>query len=370
MIEITQTHLESKAARHSGMSGKQNEDRYRVCHCQKSPKDKTLSTLAVLCDGIGGHRAGEVAAQMGVSIITETIFESDAKKPLEVMEKAIFRASDAIYQMSQSDHGHSGMGTTCAITWIIGSRLYTANLGDSRIYLLRDGHIAQLTTDHTWVQEAYEAGLINESEKATHPNAHVLRRYLGAKEAPMPDFRMWYFEGESDLEALENQGKRLKAGDILLLCSDGLTDLVGDHEIQEVIQNNTLDAAIIKLIQMSNERGGHDNVTLILLEVPSKGVFKKSGKRRIFLGCLFSIIALSAMVTAFLFGQHWLKNRNHDITIQTPKPAVTLPTQSDNIQSSKTPLLRRTRTPTNDMTTDIVTQQPSITPWPTNTTAQ
>jgi len=368
MIETNQPHLEVRALSHPGLSGKQNEDRYKVCSSQVSNKDRTPTTLAVLCDGIGGHRAGEVAAEIGVSIITEAIMAGDPKKSLEVIEKAVASASDAIQQASLSDQMRLGMGATCAIAWVIGNRLYTANLGDSRIYLLRDGNIAQLTTDHTWVQEAVEAGLIDEAERTTHPNAHVIRRYLGAKDNPEPDFRMWYFEGESDSEALQNQGMRLKSGDILLLCSDGLTDLVEDHEIQDVIAKNPLDTAMDELIQISIERGGHDNTTGILMEAPSTGVFKNPKKRSVILGCLLSLIIASVMVAVIYFAWQWWENRVAGGGIQSPRITTPSPSRDDNLLPSETNFPTFSQTNTGDIPTDVVTQQPSITPWPTNTT--
>ena len=369
MIEKKQSHLEIKADSHPGVGGKQNEDRYRVCSCQLSPKDKTPSSLAVLCDGIGGHKAGEIAAQMGVSIITEKILKSEGKNPLDIIEKAVLSASEAIYQTSQSDQGQSGMGATAAVAWIVGDRLYTANLGDSRIYLLRGGHIIQLTTDHTWVQEAYEKGLIDEADRVDHPNAHVIRRYLGAKTPPNPDFRMWFFEGESDSEARENQGLRLKPGDTLLLCSDGLTDLVGDREIQEVIQNNTLDAAVDKLIGIANGRGGHDNITVILMKVSSEGIFKKPKQRRLYLGCLLILIVLSALITAFILGWRWWQNRMNNIELQTPRVTDTITAETDDFRVTETPSAEITLTPTEEQATGLPTQGPTITPWPTNTSS-
>lgn len=367
MIETKQSHLKIKADSHPGLGGKQNEDRYRICSCQLSPKDKTASTLAVLCDGIGGHKAGEVAAQMGVNIITETILEGDAKKPLEIIQKAIVRASEAIYQTSLTNQGPSGMGATAAIAWIIKDHLYTANLGDSRIYLLRDGHIIQLTTDHTWVQEAFEEGLIDEADRMTHPNAHVIRRYLGAKNAPKPDFRMWYFEGESDSEALKNQGLRLKDGDTILLCSDGLTDLVGDREIHEVVKNNTLDAAVEKLIGISNARGGHDNITVILMNVPSTGVFNKSKKQRVFKGCLYTLIILSALITIITYGWRWWRNRLENIEFSTPGVTYPVNVGTDEFLFTETTFPEFTQTPTVQQATSFPTLGPTITPWPTNT---
>jgi protein phosphatase len=367
MITNKNPHLDIEAMSHPGVTGKQNEDRYQISAYFLGPKSKTPLILAVLCDGIGGHRAGEVAAQMGVSLVTESIINGDPKKPLDVIEEAVKRASLAIYQASQFYQGRSGMGTTCAIAWIIGDRLFTANLGDSRIYLLRDDHIVQLTTDHTWVQEAYDAGLINDSERENHPNAHVIRRYLGARKTPKPDFRMWYFEGENDTDALNNQGMRLRINDILLLCSDGLTDLVGDNEIKAVIQENSLKAATDKLIQLSNERGGIDNITVVLMKAPSKGIFKKPRKRQLLVGCLFTLIFISAILTTFLFGWGWWQQRLANVGVQLPTVTETLRSEIDLFPLTETPSPSITETLITKSPTVGITPKPTITPWPTNT---
>jgi protein phosphatase len=319
-------------------------------------KGKTPSTLAVLCDGIGGHRAGEVAAEMGVSIITETIAAGSASHPLKTMAEAITRASNEIYTASKSGRGRSGMGATCACVWVIGNQFYATNLGDSRIYLLRNGNFFQLSTDHTWVQEALDAGIINDVEGDNHPNAHVIRRYLGSKKTPEPDFRLWFFDGENDADARGNQGMQLKSGDILMLCSDGLTDLVSDQEIHDVIQGNPLAQVPNILIDKANRRGGHDNTTVVLLEVPRKKV--KARKRRWALSCLVILAVSSFIVTALLLGLHWWNGRaDQPESIQSI--TVTLPA------STQTIILTSTHTP--KPTEDITPIQPSITPWPTDT---
>ncbi len=356
MIKTDKSHLTISAASHPGMRGKQNEDRYRLTHFMTGRKAKAPATLAVLCDGIGGHRAGEVAAEMGVSIITETIAAGNARHPLKAMEKAITRASDEIYAASKSDRGRSGMGATCACSWVIGDRLYAANLGDSRIYLLREGRFFQLSTDHTWIQEALEAGIISDDEGNNHPNAHVIRRYLGSKKTPEPDFRLWVFEGENDADARSNQGLRLRPGDILMLCSDGLTDLVSDAEIRDVILGNPLQQAPDLLIELANQRGGHDNTTVVLLQTPLKKT--KGLRRRWVLGCLAILAAVSVLAAALLLGLRWWGTRVNQPE-PTPSISVTLPA------STQTPLLTATLTPT--PTEAITPLQPSITPWPTDT---
>jgi len=364
MIQTNKPHLIIKADSHPGMTGKQNEDRYRVTSFLMGTIEKTPSVLAVLCDGIGGHRAGEVAAEIGVSIITETIDAGSLRKPLKALDSAIRRANDVVYVASEEDSGRAGMGATCACAWVIGDRLYTANLGDSRVYLLREGHFFQLTTDHTWIQEALDAGIITNEDGSSHPNAHVIRRYLGSKKAPEPDFRLWVFEGEEDEDAIKNQGLHLQTGDVVMLCSDGLTDLASDEEIRKVIQDNPLDDVPGMLIDLANSRGGHDNTTVVLMKVPP--VRERVRKRRLLKGCLIalciaSILAAAVFVSLRLWGARLMDadpSPSVEVTLSETEPKHSFegtPTPEDiNKEMIETPL--------NEMI-----PQPSITAWPTNT---
>ncbi|HRQ23647.1 MAG TPA: protein phosphatase 2C domain-containing protein, partial [Anaerolineales bacterium] len=152
MIRTTLAHLHVAALSHAGMSGKNNEDRYAVSSFQLSTDDPRPAVFAVVADGIGGHHAGEVAAELAVNYISMHVAESNAKKPVKILEHAIHDASQAIAAHSAGRENEKGMGATCACVWVIGNRLYTAHVGDSRIYLLRGKYIQRLTTDHTWVQ--------------------------------------------------------------------------------------------------------------------------------------------------------------------------------------------------------------------------
>ncbi|MGH8247624.1 MAG: PP2C family protein-serine/threonine phosphatase, partial [Gammaproteobacteria bacterium] len=195
-------------------------------------------------------------------------------------EDAIHDASQAIAAHSASKSEQEGMGATCACVWILERKLYIAYVGDSRIYLVRGGHIRRLTKDHTWVQEAIEKGIITPEQAHDHPNVHVIRRHLGSVELPDVDFRLYLEEGEEDQVARDNQGLDLEAGDILLLCSDGLTDLIWDDEILKTLRSKPdLKSATETLVEMANQRGGHDNVTTVLLSVPREGevIKKKKG---------------------------------------------------------------------------------------------
>lgn len=278
-------HLNVAALSHAGMSGKNNEDRYAVSSFLNDDEKPVL--FAIVADGIGGHRAGEVAAELTVSYIVEKVAESNGKRPLEIMESAIHAASQAIASRSASKTEQRGMGSTCACVWIEGNRLYTTYVGDSRIYLIRDGKIQRLTVDHTWVQEAIEKGIILPEQARNHPNVHVIRRHLGSVTLPQVDFRLRLSDDDDNDRAQKNQGAVLRASDILLICSDGLTDLVWDDEILRVITSRTtLKSAVEDLVAQANERGGHDNITVVLLGVPQEG-FPEPQKKKGLLDSLF-----------------------------------------------------------------------------------
>ena len=269
MIRSSLPHLHVTARSHPGMSGKNNEDRYSVSSFHFDKDDPRPSVFAVIADGIGGHHAGEIAAELAVSYITKGIAESNGKKPLKILENAIQEASQAIASHSAGKDEEEGMGSTCACAWIIENKLFTAYVGDSRIYFIRDRHIQRLSIDHTWVQEAFEKGIITAEQMHDHPNVHVIRRHLGGLKLPEVDFRLRIDKEESDQESQENQGFNLEPGDTILLCSDGLTDLVWDDEIlQNIRSRKDLKSAAETLVNLANSRGGHDNITVVLLSMP------------------------------------------------------------------------------------------------------
>jgi len=267
MIRTQRPHLRVATFTHPGMSGRINEDRLAVAAFETALGHPIL--LVVVSDGIGGHRAGEVAAELTVERVVEEVSKSDGQEPLRIMEAAIHSASQAIASRSASRPDQAGMGSTCACAWIAGDRLYTAHVGDSRIYLLRQGKIHMTTVDHTWVQEAIEKGLITRGQAHDHPNAHVLRRHLGSVELPEVDTRLHLNGEENDEQARQNQGLQLLPGDMLLVCTDGLTDVVWDDEIRRLITTrNALKSAAEDLVGRANERGGRDNTSVVLIGVP------------------------------------------------------------------------------------------------------
>ena len=363
MIRVQRAHLNVEAQTHAGMTGKNNEDRYAVASFVLDEEDRTPVLFAVLADGIGGHRAGEVAAELAVNHIMQLVAKSDARHIRETIKDAVIEASDAIAAHSASNENLKGMGATCAIAWIIGDKLYTAYVGDSRIYLMRGGRIQQLTVDHSWVQEAIEKGVITPEMAREHPNVHVIRRYLGSPEPPDPDFRLKFFDGEGDQQAEANQGVQLLPDDVLLLCSDGLTDLVWNDEILETVRTRSnIKETARALIELANSRGGHDNTTVVLISVPSdfKLVVKKKDKKVDWLpwivggiaGVIFVMLAASILAFGFLRA-----------TAVTPTPTITsTPTMT------RTPLPTLTASPTATATaTQVLPIVPTYTPWPTNT---
>lgn len=278
MKRRSRSHLKVEALTHPGLSGKMNEDRYAVSAFVNEVGVPIL--FAVLSDGIGGHRAGEVAAELTVNYIVDSVAASKGEDPVETMQLAIHTASQAIASRSAGNSEQEGMGSTCACVWVEGKRAYAVHVGDTRIYLVRAGAIQCLTIDHTWVQEAMEKGIIDAEQARRHPNVHVLRRHLGSVELPDVDFRLLLRPGQNDGPARLNQGFELQPGDILLMCTDGLTDLIWDDEILRLITTrNSLKSAAEDLVGRANERGGHDNITVILIGVPKTAAGQKRRPR-------------------------------------------------------------------------------------------
>jgi len=360
MIRAERAHLHVAALSHPGLKGKNNEDRYAVSSYFLSPQEPTPVLFAIVADGIGGHRAGEVAAELAVDHTCQVISESDARQPLRTLERAIHTASQAVAAHAASAADQQGMGATCACALVIGDHLYMASVGDSRIYLLRAGGIQQLTTDHTWIQEAMDKGILTPEQASEHPNVHVIRRYLGSPQPPRVDFRLRLSEGESDAQAKGNQGMTLRPGDILLLCSDGLTDLAWNDEILQAIRAaRGVKAAAKALIDLANERGGHDNITVILLAVPEEGNREKKNRRALLPWMIGSIVGLIALVTG-LAGLVWYLRQ--PTPVSTPGAAAAGPPPL----VATTPMPFAPTSPPG-MSPGTALPGPTYTPWPTNT---
>lgn len=381
MIPAESAHFPVFAATDPGVSGKNNEDNYAVSAFKVSDSDPTPSIVAVVADGVGGHQAGEVASSIAVEMISQLIAESDADHPLATMEGAFHRANQAIYSQATINPANAGMSTTAACVWIIGDQLYLASMGDSRIYLKRGEKFYQLTIDHTWVQEALESGVLTQEQVRSHPNAHLIRRYLGSKQPAIPDFRINLSVKGKNPPSASHQGMQLEAGDTLLLCSDGLTDLVSDDEIKSTLGKYHLAEILDQLIKLANSRGGHDNITIIGIEVPDERLVLPAPRKRSRL--ILALAIISVLAIALLAGwYYWRYFWGVDAITGTPTSASTSGLSTPLLtQSPVTPtLLPPTSTPE---LTPIISPSPetsllptaetavpaTYTPWPTSTSS-
>ena len=298
MIRVPNSSLEVAAISHPGVGGRQNEDRFAVSAYQVSETDLTPSTFAIVSDGIGGHRAGEEAAEMAVETISRMVSQSTVRHPLATLDNAIQVTSDAIASRGKDDTQRLGMGTTCACAWVIDRRLFIASVGDSRVYLMRKNRIYQLTVDHTWVQEAVEKGFLDPEEMRDHPNVHVIRRYLGSTKTPQADIRLRLATDESDTQARSNQGLSLFPGDMILLCTDGLTDVLEESDIESTLRGLDPHTAAQALVDLAVSRKGGDNITVVLMHFPREDSPKKKNTFWVWLLLGMVVLILYALLLA------------------------------------------------------------------------
>lgn len=222
--------------------------------------------LYVVADGMGGHAAGEVASRVAVDAINEFVTLTSGNEEItwpfglddtisyegNRLKTAIRHANRRVLEATRESAEYEGMATTAAAVLVDGDTAHLAHVGDSRIYLWREGEISQLTNDHSWVNEQIQSGVISAEQARSHPLRNVVTRALG---------------GRSDL-LVDVQSCRMNAGDVLLLCSDGLTTMIGDEDIARILGETPFDVAraATALVDEANERGGEDNITVVLLK--------------------------------------------------------------------------------------------------------
>jgi PPM family protein phosphatase len=236
--------------------------------------------LLLLADGMGGYKAGEVASEIAVLMIAAEITEamqhlarysqSSARRLPEskMMIDAVRKANATIYQISQNEPQCAGMGTTLVAAIFTDNQLVVGHIGDSRLYRLRDATLVQLTEDHSLIQEQINAGLISQEQAEVSTKKNLVTRALGVDEAV-----------ELDLHAFD-----VLVGDIYLLCSDGLSDLVKDAAIEKILfdANDNITAAATKLIDTANDNGGLDNISVIIAQVNKPFIAEKSWVKSLF----------------------------------------------------------------------------------------
>ena len=209
-----------------------------------------LPTLLVVADGMGGHRAGDFASRFTVEVLAEEGQNSKETHPEQILGNAIQTANERLMEEAAKDSRLEGMGTTLVAATILDHVLYFANVGDSRLYLINK-EIRQLSKDHSMVEEMVRLGGLTEEEAKHHPDKNIITRAMGVKDKVEPDF----FE------------YRLKGGDTILMCSDGLTNMVDDDEIFQIVKSaRDIVEAVETLIQRANENGGSDNIGIVLAQ--------------------------------------------------------------------------------------------------------
>jgi len=243
-------HITCAARTDVGLIRSGNEDNYLMV-----PERGTF----IVADGMGGHAAGEVASEMAVSIIARDLGSFRGLGTEEAaarMVQAIRDANAAIYERTLSEHDKRGMGTTATVLVLHANRYLVGQVGDSRGYLLRDGVFHQLTKDHSYVQEQVDAGYLTPEQARSHPYANVITRCVGASGDVTPDL----FSGV------------VRAGDVFLLASDGLTGMLEDDVLAAILRSDgTPERWVDRLVAEANRRGGLDNITAVIVRVDTVG---------------------------------------------------------------------------------------------------
>lgn len=209
------------------------------------------STMLLVADGMGGAAAGDLASAVAVTQAEKLDRAVDTQEMLEFIGGLVNRANDKLAELVDEDPTLDGMGTTFCGALFDGTHLGIAHIGDSRLYRMRDGSLEQITHDHSWVQTLIDEGRITPAQAATHPHRSLILKVLNGQPEPEPDYQL--------MEA--------KEGDRYLFCSDGLSGLISDEHIEELLQIEDLETCAEELTRAANKAGGHDNITVVLGEV-------------------------------------------------------------------------------------------------------
>lgn len=235
-----------------GEMRKSNQD---FVYASDQPVGK-LKNLFIVADGMGGHNAGDLASRLAVEAMVDHIENDSERRPIPLLEAAVSAANKAVLEKALTDKTLAGMGTTVVACTVDHDCVYIANVGDSRLYLLGD-EITQITRDHSLVEEMVRGGQLSRSDARTHPEKNIITKAVGMKQKMYPDL--------FDVSLLP--------GERILLCSDGLTNMVEDKEILYLASEETdPEAAVRRLVETANRNGGTDNISVILVEPDVSGV--------------------------------------------------------------------------------------------------
>ncbi|NOT37388.1 MAG: Stp1/IreP family PP2C-type Ser/Thr phosphatase [Saprospiraceae bacterium] len=228
-----------------------NEDRALFIRPSTNLERNEKGFLAILADGMGGHSSGEVAAGIALDTI-QRVYYKEKGNDKQLLNKAFSEANENIFRSAHKNSKNKGMGTTCSTILIKKNKIYLAHVGDSRIYFLNNGQLQQISEDHTYVMDLFRNGMIKEDEINNHPERNILTRAMGTKEKV--EFQIL----EIDLIPQEIEK--------ILICSDGLYEYIKTNEIQDILNRNTISEAAHHLVRVAKQRGGHDNITLVLMD--------------------------------------------------------------------------------------------------------
>ncbi len=231
-----------------GKAREKNQDYYYI------PSSQDDLQLFILADGMGGYNGGEVASKLATESLKKYIqnnfenIEKSKEKILELIGNAMEYANMVVYEKSKEEKELEGMGTTLEVCLIYNNKVYLGHVGDSRIYRIRKEVIRKLTKDHSYVQQLVEDGKITREEATNHPKKNMLTKALGCTPYVEPDIR----------------ARNVEKGDIIIMCSDGLTNMVTEQEIFEAVKENAEKAPEV-LVQKANNAGGYDNITVVTI---------------------------------------------------------------------------------------------------------
>lgn len=226
-----------------------NEDKHEFYIPEDERMLATRGLIFVVCDGMGGHAAGQIASELALNTFIDVYLNHPSEQAPVAMEAAVTAANRYVYDVAMAVPGRRGMGTTLSALILLQDEAFTVQVGDSRVYRVRNGEIAQLTGEHTWIDEAIRAGWVNEEEAKTHRNRHMLLRAVGVEAAV-----------ETEVRTHDSQ-----VGDIYVLCSDGMSNHVTDEQILDVAAKHAPGDAARKFVSMAMLDGGSDNCTVLIV---------------------------------------------------------------------------------------------------------
>lgn len=311
----------------TGRSRPHNEDYVEYYIPQDAEERDRKGAICLVADGMGGHNAGEVASRAAVELARQEYLADATHDTGTSLVRAFRAANQRLYEWAQTDPSKAGMGTTLVVAVILGRKVFVANVGDSRAYLINQAGITRITTDHSWVEEQIQAGLLTREQARKHPQRNVVTRALGSK----PQVEVDLFEGE------------MNEGDSLLLCTDGLTGLVEDRELAAIVQQHPPQEAARLLVDQANERGGNDNIGVVVvgtrkMEVAAPTQVSESPKQPLIWRLIWTMAALAGILLctlAVLGGYWWFAIRPTPTPTALP-PMVSTPTAGTPIATSAT----------------------------------